>query len=45
MDVPHGIGLFVLGMIVTVAFFIFWFKALESEENKTNKNDDYSERV
>ena len=45
MDVPHGIGLFVLGMIVTVIFFVGWFHVMEQDENKTNKNDDYSERV
>ena len=39
MDVPHGIGLFVLGMIVTVGFFVLLTKAME-KESSDNKTDD-----
>ena len=34
MDVLHGIGLFVLGMIITLGFFIIWFRAMENEDSK-----------
>ena len=40
MDVPHGIGLFVLGMIVTVGFFVLLTKAMENEKTSLNDNSD-----
>jgi hypothetical protein len=41
MDVPHGIGLFVLGMIVTVCFFVLFTKAMENEKKSLDdKTDD-----
>lgn len=39
MDVQHGIGLFVVGMIVTVIFFVGWFHAMEQDEKEKNKED------
>ena len=40
MDVPHGIGLFVLGMIVTVAFFVLLLKVMENEKNSLDEKTD-----
>ena len=41
MDVPHGIGLFVLGMIVTVGFFVLLTKVMENEKTSIDdKTDD-----
>ena len=39
MDVQHGIGLFVVGMIVTVIFFVGWFHAMEQDEKNKNNGD------
>jgi len=33
------IGLFFLGMIVTVLFFMVWFKVMEYEDNKRLGDD------
>ena len=38
MDVGHGIGLFVLGIIVTVIFFMLWFHVMEKEEQREKDN-------
>jgi len=41
MTVGAGIGLFVIGMIITVIFFMGWFHAMEQEDkNKGDKNED-----
>lgn len=40
MDVVHGIGLFVLGMVVTVVFFMVWFHVMEQEENDKEKEKE-----
>ena len=37
MDVPHGIGLFFIGMIVTVIFFMVWFHVMEQENKGDNE--------
>jgi hypothetical protein len=32
MSVGAGIGLFFIGMVVTVIFFMVWFRAMEQED-------------
>jgi|TARA_B100002019_G_C21244337_1_gene587452 hypothetical protein len=39
MTVAQGFGLFILGGFVTIAFFILWFKAMESENTDKKDND------
>jgi hypothetical protein len=41
MTIGHGIALFLLGGLVTIAFFILWFKAMEAEDKKINNNERY----
>ena len=36
MTVGYGIALFLIGGLVTIAFFILWFKAMEAEDRKIN---------
>jgi hypothetical protein len=37
MSVGAGIGLFFIGMVVTVIFFMVWFHVMEKEEQKGDK--------
>jgi len=37
MSVGAGIGLFFIGMVVTVIFFMAWFHVMEKEEQKGDK--------
>ena len=41
MDFTHGFMLFILGMIVTVIFFVLLMKAMENEKiNSDDMKDD-----
>lgn len=41
MSVGSGIGLFFIGMVITVIFFMVWFHAMEQEDkNKGDKIED-----
>lgn len=39
MSVGAGIGLFFIGMVVTVIFFMVWFHVMEKDEKEKNKED------
>lgn len=39
MTIGNGIALFLLGGLVTIVFFILWFKAMEAEDKKINNNE------
>lgn len=42
MDVGAGIGLFVLGMIVTVIFFMLLFHVMEKDDpNKQDRDNNH----
>jgi Na+-transporting methylmalonyl-CoA/oxaloacetate decarboxylase gamma subunit len=39
MTFTQGIGLLVLGIVITFAFFVVWVKAMESESKNINRKD------
>ena len=39
MTVGTGIGLFLIGIIVTVIFFMGWFRVMEWESKQKEDND------
>jgi len=39
MTFTQGIGLLVLGIVITFAFFVVWVKAMESEDKNINRKD------
>ena len=40
MSVGSGIGLFFIGMVITVIFFMVWFHAMEQEANDKEKEKE-----
>jgi len=40
MTAGAGIGLFFIGMVVTVVFFMVWFHVMEKEQQKGDKIED-----
>lgn len=40
MTVGSGIGLFFIGMVITVIFFMVWFHVMEQEENDKEKEKE-----
>jgi len=40
MTAGAGIGLFFIGMVITVAFFMVWFHVMEQEANDKEKEKE-----
>ena len=44
MTFTQGIGLLMLGIVVTFAFFVVWVRAMENEAENLNKKENKHER-